>query len=233
MDRPRYSSLDEIEDENRRQTLKRHGGDVALIERVLNDFLPAFDALDGYRIQHDWERLLLILTVKAFNSLRCACDALLRGYYSQALTLVRTVDEDHVTCLYVHSHPDKASLWLEGRKTPPFGTMRSQLDDLPEEKLRESYRILSTFAHPGAGALATTIGRLGGSPELRLGGGFDPHHFTFTAYNLLPYATMMLSIPAIFLANSQPAWLERITATRDEVTAWLQRVNEEVARDAP
>ena len=229
MDRGRCSSLDGIEDENRRQTLKHHGGDVALVERVLNDFLPAFDALDGYRIQHDWERLLLILTGKAFNSLKCAYDALLRAYYSQALALVRTVDEDHPTCLYVHNHRDEAELWLKGRKVPTFECMRSELGDVLKGKLRESYGILSTFAHPRAAALAVTAGRLGGDLDLRLGGRFDPNHFTLAAYMLLPSATMMLGIPAIFLHDSQPEWMERITATRDEVIAWLQRINEEVA----
>jgi hypothetical protein len=231
--RRRYSGLDELEDENRRETLKHHARDVALIQRVLNDFLPAFDALHGYRMQHDWERLLLILTVKAFNSLRCAYDALLRAYYSQALTLVRTVYEDNLTCLYVHNHRDEASLWLKGAKVPSFATMRSRLHDLPEEKLRESYGILSTFAHPREGALLVTIERLGSTVHLRLGGRFDSDHFIAAAYMLLAYGTGMLAIPAIFLATSRPDWLKRITDTRDEVIAWLRRVNEEMGRDSP
>lgn len=230
LDRESYPSFDDKEAETRRQTIANHQEDIALLQRVLNDFLLGFDALHGYKTKHQNEGLMLTLCVKAFNSMKCAHDNLLNGYYAQCLTLVRTVEEDWLTCLYVHKHPDKARLWLGNRRTPSFQCMRCDLEEELRRKTSQSYGILSTFAHPRARALAVSMNRTQGRISPRLGGKYDADHFIAAIYMLIPAALNMLGIVAVFLHDTQPAWFERITTTRDDAIAWVQSVNQKVAR---
>jgi len=227
-----YESVDHKEAETLRETLNYHVDEVSLLQRVLGDYLPAFAALDGYRIQDQSEELILALLIKAFNSLKCAHDLLLKGHYGQCLTLVRTVEEDWLTCIYVNKHREKAKLWLKGRRTPSFACMRLDLDEDFRKKVAESYGILSTFAHPRLRSIVVSMDREPGNISLRLGGKYDRDHFTAAIYSMIGSATDLLGIPAIFLHEKEPAWFAQINDTQAVVIKWLRKVNEDVKAKA-
>jgi hypothetical protein len=94
--------------------------DAATIWRDgLNALLRGLDALIGHVTVGKDEDLLMAFVVHAFNTLYRAHEEALRGYYSQALNLLRMPVEDFVAYWYVRSYPDKRPLFYKRSKHTP------------------------------------------------------------------------------------------------------------------
>lgn len=224
-----YESLDHKEAETSALTQSERAEDIAVLVRVMGDFLPGFAALEGYVSDGPHDVAVLGMCIRAFNSLKCAYDLLLKGYYSQSVTLARTIDEDWAACLYISRHPESAVRWFDD-KPPSPSTIRKSLgfDKDIKAKLDESYSVTSSFAHSGRAAIITSIDRSADGIGLRLGGSYDPQHFTVALYMLVSAAVNLLGIPLAYLHEKHPEWLSQCTETRDAAIEWIKRINQEV-----
>lgn len=224
-------SVEEADSAMKAQTLAQRREDAALIERLLDLFVVGLSSFGGQRPRDDIDHVVTLLCTKAFNSLRCAYELLLMGYYSQAITLIRTVEDDWLTCIYIIKYPAKTHIWLEGKRTPFYGEMLNELlqadvlDANLRDQLRDSYDISSGHIHPRTSALAAVVRVDPAGQALLVGGHYDAELFTGTVSMLLPAASQMLSILAAF-PWPDDMWRSQVDEARDAVVNWQKKVNE-------
>ena len=95
-----WQSLEGYELKVKNTTITDKKAERDIIENLLNQYLAGFRVLGEFkagevqRLELAW----LLLVVRGFKSLRCAYDLLQKGYYSQAVILIRAAEEDYLTC---------------------------------------------------------------------------------------------------------------------------------------
>ena len=186
-------NLDEVECGVTEETKRREPKTLARIEALLNAFLPAFRETDQFtpttsnRRKHLW----WLLVGRSFNSLRWAFHLLQVGYYSQALILVRSVEEDWLVCQDCLEHPDTVeALFDDSKKMPSFKVMANRLPETlretwtaPKGQPERTYDILSTISHPRPRSLRLSFDFDENRP--RVGPGYEEPLFVFTSTNTL------------------------------------------------
>ena len=81
-------------------TLNSHKEEINLMVKVLNIYVEGFNSIGSFTYTEDRELewAWLFLVTRSFYSMRCTIQLIMRGYYSQALSLLRTVTEDWLIC---------------------------------------------------------------------------------------------------------------------------------------
>jgi len=109
-------SAEEAEVQVKATTVAKHGQELALVEKLLNAYLAGFNKLGKFTLSenNESEYAWLLLTTRSFNSLRCAFDLLKKGYYSQAIMLIRSVFEDWYTAKDCETNSKTRNALLRG-----------------------------------------------------------------------------------------------------------------------
>ncbi len=89
-----------MESLTRKTTKEKHWKEIEICTGILNTFLSGFSSIGFFELKEDNESeyIWLLILIRCFNSIRCAIDMLLKGYYSQAMSLLRTATEDWFIC---------------------------------------------------------------------------------------------------------------------------------------
>ena len=117
----RSPNLDEIEQQVAQETRRLEAKTLANIEALLNAFLPAFretgqfTPTENNRQQQVW----WLLVGQSFNSLRWGFHLLQLGYYTQALILERSVEENWLVCQDCLGHPQTVQALFDESKGCP------------------------------------------------------------------------------------------------------------------
>jgi hypothetical protein len=222
-----YESLDDREAETEAITLATHTDDVSLLLRVMQQFLTGFRFMDGYVGNGSHDTAVLALCMRGFNSIRIAQLLLIKGYYSQAISMARSTEEDWAACSYIARNPKSAELWWKNRPPKP-ATIRKGIgfDKAHKAKLDESYQVLSQAAHPGRLAIETTLERSEGSIALHLGGGYNADFFRSALYMVLGSAIELLGVLVGYLHDEQAEWFKEAESLQDDVIKWIREVND-------
>ena len=136
--------------------LAKYEKEFAVVESALDRILGGlFDfAEQKERTNSKLESARLILVVRSFNSLRCATQLLRRGYYQQALTLVRMAQEDQLVAEDIELYPATLDALLEGdgmlgKGNLTYAKMAERLSPNAKKSWEERYGATSEFgAHP-------------------------------------------------------------------------------------
>lgn len=149
---------------------------TAVCRDGIDILLRGFDAINGRDVRNDTERVQAALLIRAWNTVYCAFDLALRGYYPQSLNLLRTPIEDWMAYWYLRSFPDEHSRFLgQGKDTPKFKYMLDKLQEKHGEEATASATVsrkinrLHKFSHvdrlgvmmailPGSNALNLALG---------------------------------------------------------------------------
>ena len=197
-----HPSLEELETKVRGETRQRHGPVLECLEALLNCYLEGFRELDHFTSTegNEREQVWVFLVTKSFNSMRWAFHLLQHGYYTQALTLIRTVWEDWLVCEDCVNRPDTVIATLgKGGRVPSFKKMADRMEEpLRSDWIGESqgdegtYGVLSTFAHPRARAIHVI--RNPESGVIRLGPNYDERLFLYTSHVLINAGIRMTEV---------------------------------------
>ena len=89
-------ALEAIENEVASAILANHACELALVDADLNQIIIGFNDFSSLKGRPDnrLESAWIFLAIRSFNALRTARQTLERGYYQQAMTLVRIAMED-------------------------------------------------------------------------------------------------------------------------------------------
>lgn len=186
-------NLDELEQRVAQETRRREAKTLASIEALLNAFLPAFRETGQFTPtgSNRREQVWWLLVGQSFNSLRWAFHLLQLGYYTQALILERSVEENWLVCQDCLEHPETVeALFDDSKRIPTFRDMADRLPEnlrntwqAPKGHAEQAYGVLSSISHPRARALRLAFDFDNNRP--RIGPGYNEPLFVFTSLYIL------------------------------------------------
>ncbi len=88
-----------------------------------------------------------ICIVRIYKTLNVMKDILIKGYYSEAFSLLRNVEEVDVLITYFEKKPDKALSWMKSEFKPKYGNMCDELG-LKTQINKTHYKSLCEHTHP-------------------------------------------------------------------------------------
>lgn len=95
----------------------------------LSLMLRGFDPMQGHTIQKEDETVLIALLMRARQTMYRAYDSTLKGYYPQALSLLRAPIEDWIAYWYVRSFPEEHERFCNSSlQAPTFNDMLQKLE---------------------------------------------------------------------------------------------------------
>ena len=82
-------------------TKRNHAKEINIFAGMLNTYTNGFNLVGSFEIEEDneAETIWLLLSTRCLHSIRCAIDLSLKGYYSQAMSIIRTIIEDWFICV--------------------------------------------------------------------------------------------------------------------------------------
>ncbi len=83
-------SWEEREAQTKARSIAEHSYEVGLAQRLVGHLKQGFHQTSPFTVPSRNEGIMFLVAVKASNSLRCAIDLTLKGYYVQAQTLARS-----------------------------------------------------------------------------------------------------------------------------------------------
>ncbi|MDD5038018.1 MAG: hypothetical protein PHN78_01700 [Dehalococcoidales bacterium] len=233
----KWQGLKETESDVIRKTSGIHQREISIIGKLLNAYLVGFEAIGSFTrdkdndLQYAW----LKLVTRSFNSMRCAYILLEQGYYTQALSLLRSVDEDWL----MSKDCEKNRLTLDallndkgqlGKGDLSFGKMAEREGIKP---LWDSgYGHLSLFVHPRPLSLKVLVDPR--AKTLRLGASYDWVLFLYCCEVLIRDALRMTEYMVSLLGSRATDWQKQTWPIVQETTSWLDGLRAQYAGgDAP
>lgn len=238
--------LDELEQQVRTHTIERERATLIVIEQLLNLYLAGFGLLGQFKKTDNNrpEQVWVLLTSRAFSSMRWAYHLLQCGYYSQSLILTRAVWEDWLVCFDCIEHSDTAVALLDGdtpwtykyirEKSLRFSDMADRLPELLKQQWQGHgggdgvYGALSTFSHPRHHALAAAVSRA--SNTLRVKPDYDRDLFLVSSYTLLQGAVRMMEFLVRLLPPDTTDWQVQCSRLIERAHTCLNALNSRATR---
>lgn len=234
-----YVVSDEAEQQVRKKTLASWIAEARVMERVVVTLSQGFNYLLERQLQNDVELLTQVLIANAINALRCSLNLLLKGYYVQGTTLIRTVHESRLVVNYIKVKPQEAGLFLENSKrAPSFSQIRQELDNIfpmPQEPFSKWtsgwYSLMSTSAHPLHGMVVALTNRGSEGPKVHYGPHYD-NRFLAYVYLFLQEGMLMLATLADIVNDQrldvEGLWERDRNALQQKVLGWIDRFKQAI-----
>jgi hypothetical protein len=224
-----WPSLEELELKVKNTTITYKKAELAIIENLLNQYLAGFRVLREFkageiqRLELAW----LLLVVRGFNSLRCAYDLLQKGYYSQAVILIRATEEDYLTCRHCDINQETVEALLVGKsKVSKFGKMARDISPEFSKKWDVNYGQLSEIAHPRWLAMGMTASWK--ENKINLGANYIENHFIATCHALLRSAVGMIEFLVKLLGKDALQWQKESFPAFQEACTYVEKISKEM-----
>jgi len=223
-----WPSLEEFEIKVKKTTIANKKAELDTIENLLNQYLAGFRLLHEFktgeiqRLELAW----LLLVVRGFNSLRCAYDLLQKGYYSQAVILIRAADEDYLTCRHCEINQETVEALLAGKsRISKFRKMAKDISPKFCQSWDTNFGQLSEIAHPRQLAMGMTA--KWDENRLNLGGNYIKNHFIATCHALLRSTVGMVEFLIKLLGDSAPQWEKESLPAFQEARVYVEKISKE------
>jgi len=224
-----WPSLEELELKVKNSTITDKKAELDIIENLLNQYLAGFRVLHEFktgevrRLELAW----LLLVVRGFNSLRCAYDLLQKGYYSQALILIRATEEDYLTCRHCEINQETVEALLAGKSR--VSRFQNMAKDISTEfcKIWDiNYGQLSEIAHPRQLAMGMTANWK--ENKINLGANYNENHFIATCHALLRSAVEMTEFLVKLLGKNAMQWQKESFPAFQEACTYVKQISKEM-----
>ena len=159
--------------------------------------------------------------------MRCANDLLQKGYYSQAVILIRAVEEDYLTSRHCEIDKGTIDALLDGKgKFKRFASMAKDISTKFYEHWQINYGQLSEIAHPRQLAMGLVANWK--ESKLNLGAEYDEIHFVATCHALLRSAVGMTEFLINLLGNSAEQWRVQSYPAFKDACAYVEKISEKM-----
>jgi len=229
MGKETWPSLEQGELQVKKITRAEKGYELNLVEQLLNCYLAGFRALSKKTGRISALVLAqLLLVVRSFTSLRCAYDLLQKGYYSQAIMLIRSAEEDYLTCRDCEVSKATMDALLDGKGELgkgklTFSEMAKRISPEFHKNWKTNYGQLSEIAHPRQLAMVIVANLRDKKPYL--GGDYNENAFTGTCHQLLRSAVGMTEFVYKLLGDRAAQWEKDIAPAVEEATRYVERIS--------
>ena len=171
---------------------------VSVWREGLNILLRGFDPIHGRVIEEEEETVLIALLMRAWQTVYRSYDTALKGYYPQALNLLRTPIEDWLAYWYVRSFPAEYERFTDGSsKTPLFNDMLTKLEGRhfegkPDPRIRSWIKRLYKYSHVDAAGVQLVVVPSDANLKLLLGPDQDDKAFHYCSAEAVALVLMLM-----------------------------------------
>ena len=228
-------SIDTMDDKTAATVRERHTRQFRAAEAALDHVLRGLSDFASRKGKPDnrLESASLFLATRSYNSLRTALQVLERGYYQQAMALVRMAQEDQLIALDAENYPKTLSALLDGdgklgRGDLALTEMAKRVSPMVKDAWDHDYGALSMYgAHPRVGSLQglVTVGT-GEHLVLRSGGHYDEMWVNIVLYFMLRELGQVLAIVEAVTASAGVDWATGAMPTFKEIDSLWRQIDE-------
>lgn len=226
-----WSSVEAFESQVRQTTHNEKRCELGVVENLLKCYLAGFRALKELKFGEisNLELAWLLLVVRSFNSLRCAYELLQKGYYNQAIMLIRSVEEDYLTCRDCEVNKKTIDALLDGKGELgkgklTFSEMAKRISPEFYKNWKLNYGQLSEIAHPRQLAMGMIAKKE--DNRLNLGGDYNENHFIATCQALLRSGVGMTEFIIKLLGDKAIQWQKDSYPACNDATGYVEKISE-------
>ena len=204
---------------------------VKLLQDAVGVFADAFSVCDNSDTT-DATLAKMSLLSQNFATLKCSVDIALRGYYAQALNLLRIVYENWIAFHYLSKCPNKAQLWLRHSKEKQPPGHAAMLKELVanfnplKSQMRKWYSTLSSFAHTDPVGLLPQISTdyVPDETSIHFGSTYKEDLFRASAYAISLWTGVMLASINQWVPNTNQ-WHNEMKKIEERIIEFIDQEN--------
>jgi len=212
-------------------TAAKHGAELHLMVDLLNRYIAGLSTLGGFvpGENNDLEYARLLLVTRSFNSLLCAIDLLQKGFYSQAMALVRSINEDWLTAADCENSPKTLNalldadvdFWSQDYQYAEMAKRVSQMFPQDWSTVRGSMYAIACDCNVALKRLVNPDTNV-----LAMGSHYDTALFLVAYASMLRAAVMMLQYLAKLINANSPWHAETLPVTQKADAEIIRARNE-------
>jgi hypothetical protein len=214
-------------------TTSKHPLEIELMSKSLNLYVNGFNLIDEFTFteENKIESAWLFLIIRSFHSIRCAIQLTLMGYYTQALSLLRTVTEDYFICHDCYNYPLTTSAILYNEYKIPNKKLELTYKKMAEragkiKAYEQDYHHQSQFLHCSSQSLAVL--RDYKTNEIRAAPSYDTILFLDCCELMFRNALRMSEFIEHLLYSlskeKSQKWLSEVATICKAITGWLNDI---------
>jgi len=220
---PNILKLESIAQE---ETKQKHWQEMELFAEILNIFISGFNHMGSFELKEDNESeyvWLLILT-RCFHSIRCSINLMLKGYYSQAMSLLRTGTEDWFICGTCQNNEKVRDCLLRDKgKMPRYSDLAKEMQAMKVYKWDYNYQ--SKFTHSSRLSLRVLYNT--NTKTINIAPIYDESLFLLCAESLVRVFIKMTEYMWHFLSyldiNKAKSWNKENSQNIKDVNTWYEK----------
>ena len=182
----------------REATKQSHWREVEIFTGIINTFTSGFNSIRSFESSKDNEPeyIWLLMVTRCFHSLKCSMDLMLKGYYSQAMSLLRTGTEDWFICQNAQTNDAVRDCLLRGDGRKP--SYETSAKNASVSKVYDGdYRYQSKFTH--SSKLSLRVLQDPNTNAMRIAPTYDEILFLLCAESFMRVALLMAEYMGRFL----------------------------------
>jgi hypothetical protein len=216
----------------KKETTRKHQRETELFAEIINLFTSGFNYVGTFEIKDDneAERIWLLIVTRCLHSIRCSIDLMLKGYYSQAMSLLRTGTEDWFICGTCQSNEKVRNYLLrdEGRM-PKYSKLAEEMK--ATDVYEGDYNYQSKFTHSSRLSLRVLY-----TENLNIAPIYDKYLFLLCAESLAKVSIRMAGYIwhiLIYLDKDKAkSWDKETSQKVTDVANWLKDLREQYGNDS-
>jgi hypothetical protein len=230
------TSLLSLESKIEDDTLKNHKDEIRLIKNMLLVFMQGFNLIGKFtfneenKITSAW----ILLVVRSFRSMRSAMVLMLRGYYIQAISLLRTVTEDWLICQDCTENEKTLQIILFDQDRTRRLNYSEMAERTKNRKIYEQdYKDYSKFLHASSLSLASQ--KSPDSNKIMAWPSYNKLLFFYCCVSMLRNALRTSEFMEAFLSrlseDRATSWKKVAIQPCLEVHDWLNKIKDNMAKE--
>jgi hypothetical protein len=223
-----------IESLAQKDTKRKNWREIKLFAEILNVFISGFNHMGSFELKEDneTEYIWLLIVTRCFHSIRCSVNLMLKGYYSQAMSLLRTGTEDWFICGTCQSN-EKVRRYLlqeKGRRVS-YASLATQMG--AKDVYNGDYNYQSKFTH--SSRLSLRVLHDVNTKNMNIAPIYDEYLFLLCAESLvrvfLRMAEYMGRILIYLDKDKAKSWDKENSQRFKEAANWLKELREKYGND--
>lgn len=216
-------------------TKRKHWREIELFTEILNVFISGFNHMGSFELKEDneTEYIWLLLVTRCFHSIRCSINLMLKGYYSQAMSLLRTGTEDWFICGTCEDNEEVRNYLLreEGSRLI-YSNLAKQMDAM--DVYEEDYSYQCKFTHSSRLSLRVLYNL--NTKSMSIAPIYNENLFLLCAESLVRVFLKMAVYMGRFLiyldTNKAKSWDKENSQRIKDAVSWLEKLREKYGNDS-
>ena len=222
------------ESSNKETTIQKHWREIEIFTGILNVFTSGFSYIGSFvrKDDNEPEYIWLLLVTRSLHSIRCSIDLILKGYYSQAMSLLRTGTEDWFICKNAQDNKVVRDCLLrdEGRM-PKYSKLAWEAGAM--KLYRGDYAYQSKFTH--SSQLSLGVLQDLNTNNMRVAPTYDETLFLLCAESLMRVSLIMLEYMWLFLSyidkDKAKSWDNQNSQNIKNASNWLMELQNKYGKE--